>query len=71
MAKKFSNYGSVIIYLLNFTTDEDIKSFLEFFFVEKDTNVFCTRNEVAWKVAKDHRTKWSILSIIWWINFTH
>ena len=36
VAKKLSNYGSVRICLLNFTADEDIKSILELFFIEKD-----------------------------------
>ena len=40
MVKKPSNYSSVGIDLLNFTTDEDIKSFFERFFVENDKNFF-------------------------------
>ena len=33
-----SNYGSVSIGLLNFTIEENIKSFLKLSFVEKDKN---------------------------------
>ena len=52
MMKKLSNYGSVRIGLLNFTANEDVKSFLEPFFVEKDGLSWIGNREVAWKVAK-------------------
>lgn len=35
VVRKPSNYGNVRIDLLNFTTDEDIKSFFKFYFTEK------------------------------------
>ena len=40
--RKPSSYDSVRIYnnLLNFTADEDIESFLELLFVDKDKNLF-------------------------------
>ena len=38
--KKLLTYDSVRIDLPNFTTDEDVKSFLELFFIEKDKNSF-------------------------------
>ena len=39
LAKKPPNYGTVRIGSLNFTADEDVKSFSEQFSVEKDKNV--------------------------------
>ena len=37
---KCSNYDNVRINLLNFTTNENVKSLLELFFVQKDENFF-------------------------------
>ena len=51
MAKKSLNYDSVKIHLLNSTTGEDIKSFLEFLFLRLGRGIM---KELSWKIAKDH-----------------